>query len=64
MKHLFHIFAHGAQWKYEGARWIDYVMFKEILVKGGVMLDEDIPDYQIDLIFDKYTLSNGKPNKK
>lgn len=39
-------------------------MFKELLVKGGVIPCDEIQDHEIDLIFNKFTSVDGKPNKK
>lgn len=45
LKHIFHIFAQGSENKYDGVRWLDYLMFKELLLKGGVIPCKEIEDY-------------------
>lgn len=39
-------------------------MFKELLVKSGIIPCDEIADYEIDLIYNKFTCVDGQPNKK
>lgn len=37
MRNIFSVFAQGSEQKYDGIKWLDYIMFKEMLIKGGVV---------------------------
>ncbi|EAR95963.2 transmembrane protein, putative (macronuclear) [Tetrahymena thermophila SB210] len=64
LRNVFYVFAQGSSTKFDGLKWKDYVMFKELLIKGGVIPCDEIQDHEIDIIYNKFTSVDGKPNKK
>jgi hypothetical protein len=49
------MFAQGSSRKFNGVKWIDYVMFKELLILSGLVPCREIPDWKIDKIYAKFT---------